>query len=315
MNCLVTGGAGFIPSHLVDRLLEEGNKVIVIDDFSTGKQKNLEHQKGNQNLTVYNKSICENLNKIFDKEKVETVFHLAAMPRVQFSIKYPKESHEVNVNGTLNLLLTCKKHQVKRFIYTSSSSVYGDQQEMPEKETMTPKPISPYALQKLVGEKYCYLFNLLYGMETISLRNFNVFGPRLDPEGEYATLIPKFIWKIKNGETPIINGDGEQTRDMVYVSDVVEANMLAAKTQNKECFGQVFNIGSGKSYSVNKVTQLILKLSKSNIKPKHGPPVVEPKHTRADVSKAKRLLGWSPKVSFEEGLKRTYDYFNKHLTC
>jgi len=304
---LVTGGAGFIGSHLVDRLLKDGHEVVVIDDFSLGKKENLTSHK---NLVVYKKSICENLDKFFSSNRFDAVFHLAALPRVQFSIAYPRESHEANINGTLNLLLATRDHGVKRFIYSSSSSVYGDQKKLPLVETMMPDPMSPYAFQKLAGEYYCRLFAKLYGLETISLRYFNVYGPRQNPDGAYAGQIPKFFSKLLAGETPVINGDGTQTRDNTFVSDVVEAN-LASLGGSTPQWGESFNIGGGHNHSVNETTRQILKLTGSKIKPKHGPAVIEPRDTLANVSKAKKILGWTPKTRYEDGLALTYEYFTE----
>ena len=307
MKYLVTGGAGFIGSHLVDRLLVDGHQVVVLDDFSLGKKENLAKHK---NLKIYKKSICDNLAALFKKHRFDAVFHLAALPRVQFSIAKPRESHEVNVNGTLNLLLAAKEFGVKRFVYSSSSSVYGNQPTLPLVETMPAKPISPYALQKYVGEEYCRLFHMLYGLETVSLRYFNVYGPRQNPEGAYAGQIPKFFSKLFKNETPVINGDGTQTRDNTYVDDVVEANMKATKTSNSKAFGEAFNIGGGRNTSVNDTTAMILKLVGDKIKPTHGPAVIEPHDTLADTSKAKKILGWEPRTSYEDGLQKTYEYFN-----
>jgi len=308
MKYLVTGGYGFIGSQVVDKLLEQGHEVIVID---TKETENLAQHKDNKNLTIKNVSICDDLSHIFVNKDIEAVFHLAAIPRVQYSIKNPVETHDVNVNGTVNLLEMSTQFGVKRFIFSSSSSIYGDQETMPLVETMTANPMSPYALQKLIGEQYCKMYYTLYGLKTVSLRYFNVYGPRQDPSGEYATLIAKFIKLINNNQQPIINGDGEQTRDFTYVGDVVEANILAAHTQNQNAFGETFNIGFGRNLSVNQVTQQIIKLSGKDIQPKHGPPVIEPKDTVADVRKVKELLDWIPKVDFEEGLKKTFEFFSE----
>ena len=228
---------------------------------------------------------------------------MAAIPRVQLSINNPRSTHQTNIDGTFNLLMACKDFGVKRFVFSSSSSVYGDQESLPLKETMVPNPMSPYALHKLVGEYYCHLFNLIYGIETVSLRYFNVFGTRQSPDGGYANLIPKFFLKFKNNESPVINGAGKQTRDFTYVDDVVNANILAAICKNKKCFGQVFDIGGGKNYSVNEVTQIIIKLSGAKSKAVHGPAVIEPQDTLADISKSKKLLGWEPKVDFISGMR------------
>ena len=306
MKVIVTGGAGFIGSHLVDRLLEDGNEVIVIDDFSGGKEENLAQHKDNDKLKVYKKSICDkDILELFNG--VDIVYHVAAIPRVQYSIKYPEETNKANIDGTLNVLECCRKAKVKRVVYSASSSAYGDQDKLPLVETMSPNPMSPYALQKLVGEYYCYLYNLLHGIETVSLRYFNVFGPRQDPSGGYACLIPKSIMLVKKAESPTIYGDGEQTRDFTYVKDVVEANIFAGKTTNKEAFGKVFNIGNAHSKSVNQVVAIITQ--GTEIKPVHGPPVIEPHDTLADISKAKNILGWVPKHIFEDVLKETADFF------
>jgi len=310
MAFLVTGGAGFIGSNVVDRLLALNHEVIVLDDFSLGKIENLSQHRKNKNLKIVKKSICGNLEKVFNSD-IQAVFHLAALPRVQFSIQKPVETHNANVNGTLNLLNHCKKSGVKRFIFSSSSSVYGDQKEILLNESMKPNPLSPYALHKLVGEQYCSLFNTLFGIEAISLRYFNVYGQRQNPEGNYACLIPKFIKLIHAGEKPVINGNGDQTRDFTFVEDVVEANILAMQTKNKACFAQAFNIGFGKNHSVNEVTKMINSRAGKNIAPIHGPAVIEPKHTLADISKAKEMLGWKPKTALDNGLEKTFAYFTQ----
>ena len=308
MKCIVTGGAGFIGSNLVERLLKDKHEVVVVDDFSLGKKENLNFAKDNKNLIIYEKGICD-----YDIEDciggVDVVFHVAALPRVQYSIQHPLETNKVNIEGTLNLLRICKEENIKRFIFSSSSSVYGDQDTLPLIESMKPNPMSPYALQKSVSEYYCKLFYEEYGLETIMLRYFNVFGPRQDPKGDYACLIPKFIDLISKGIRPTINGDGKQTRDFTYISDVVDANIKAMNTTYKECFGQVFNIGSGQNRSVNEVTMDILRLTNKNIEPLHGPAKKEPYNTLASIWKAGDMLGWRPKIKFKEGLKRTYQHF------
>jgi nucleoside-diphosphate-sugar epimerase len=304
MKAIVTGGAGFIGSHITNRLLEEGYKVTVVDDLSSGKKENLpEHES----LKIVKKSICDDMSLEF--EGVEVVFHLAALPQVQFSIENPKETHEVNVNGTLNILEHARKAGVKRVVFSSSSAIYGDQDELPLKENMTPNPLSPYAAQKLIGENYMELYSKIYGVECISLRYFNVFGPRQNPAGSYACLIPKFISLIETEKTPVINGDGNQTRDFVYVSDVVEANFRAATTQNKESFGKTFNIGGANQYSVNQIAKILIEMSGKSITPEHGPSVIEPHDTLADIQKAQNFLSWNPTKKFEDGIKETYDFF------
>ena len=309
MNCIVTGGAGFIGSNIVDKLISLGHKVTVIDNFSSGKEENLSQHKNNLSLTIIRRDICDNLEDIFKKDKFDAVFHLAAIVSVPYSLEHPLETNDVNVRGTLNLLECCRKFGVKRFVLSSSCSVYGNQETLPLVETMNPMPISPYALSKLIGEHYCRLYNAVYGLETISLRYFNVYGPRQNPAGNYACMIPKFIRMINSDQSPKINGDGKQTRDFIFVSDVAEANISALNTTNKSCFGDVFNIGTGGNLSVNDVTEKIISLSGKNISPIYGPAVIEPKNALADNSKAKTILNWQPKFSFEQALKETYKFF------
>ena len=285
MKCLVTGGLGFIGSHLTDRLLELGNSVIVLDNLTTGKKENLNHHENNPKLKIFNKSICaKNINEFF--KDVQVVFHVAARPRVQYSIKYPEETNEININGTLNILEMCRKNNVKRIVYSASSSAYGIQETLPFKEDMNPRPMSPYALQKLVGEYYCKLYYLLFGIETVSLRYFNVYGQRQDPSGGYANLIPKTISLVLEGKSPEIYGDGEQTRDFTYIKDVVNANVLAMNVNDKRAFGEVFNIGAGNNISVNKVVKTII--NNRNIKPVYKDPVIEPKHGKQKIEKQKK---------------------------
>ncbi|MBI4092242.1 MAG: NAD-dependent epimerase/dehydratase family protein [Candidatus Levybacteria bacterium] len=294
-NCLVTGGAGFIGSHLVERLLAEGCRVTCLDDLSEGKWENLpKHPK----LIKVRASILGNISKYVSQNEV--IFHLAAIPRLQKSLAFPWRSHRANIDGTLKLLLLAKKHKIKKFIFASSSSVYGNQNRLPFKETMVPNPLVPYSLQKLTGEKYCQMFSDLWGLETVSLRYFSVYGPRMNPDGAYALLIPKFIKLISQEIRPTINGDGKQIRDFTYVSDVVDATLLAAES---DLSGEVFNIGAGKAVSVNDVAQIINRIMGKNIKPVHGPPVIEPKATLSSSEKARKFLGWKPKVDLEKGLK------------
>ena len=308
-KCLVTGGAGFIGSHLVDRLLESGYAVTVIDDFSSGKKENLENHLTNPDLKIVAQNICDpDIEELF--ENIGIVFHLAAMPRVQFSIEFPQKTNNTNVVGTLNVLECARKTGIRRFVYSASSSAYGDQKKLPLVETMNPNPMSPYALQKLVGEYYCKLYNLLYGMETINLRYFNVYGPRQDFSGGYACLVPKSIDLVLEGKSPEIYGDGTQTRDYAYVKDIVEANLLAATTKNEKAFGQIFNVGNGDNLSVNDIVKNII--GNRSIKPEYKPPVIEPKDTLADTKKIIKMLGWQPKYTFPEGIEETIDWFQEN---
>lgn len=303
IKALVTGGAGFIGSHLVDRLMELGYEVVVVDDFSLGKIENLKQHVDNPRLKIYKKSICDDLSQIFKKEKFDTVFHMAAKPSVQYSIDNPLESNDININGTLNILNLAKNFGIRRFVFTSSCAIYGDQKTELLEEDLLPNPMSPYALHKLTGEYYAGLFYRLYGLETISLRYFNVFGPRQDPSSPYSNLIPKFMKFAIEGKVPKINGDGKQKRDFIFVTDIVEANLLAATTDNKDCFGQFFNVGLGKNATVNEITKDIFKIAGSNIKPIYGPALIEPRATLASLKKIKKFLGWSPRVELDKALE------------
>ncbi len=309
MKCVVTGAGGFIGSHLAETLINEGHEVVVIDRFSTGKKDNLSAIRDNPRLTVVKRDICEDISDIFSQKNIDVVFHMAAMPKVQYSIEHPIETHTSNVNGTLNVLEMCRIHGVKRFVFSSSCAVYGNHQEIPFRETFHTMPISPYGVHKLVGEQYSAMYYNLYGLETVNLRYFNAFGPRQDHRGDYANLLGKFITRIKRGEAPTIWGDGKNTRDYVHVSDIVRANILAATTTSGVYFGQTINIGSGRALSVNDVYEKIMGVHPTRIAPIHTPPVVEIRHAIADITKAQSLLGWQPHVRFEDGLEETYEYF------
>lgn len=291
IKVLVTGGAGFIGSNLVDRLVEDGFEVIVIDDLSGGKKENL-----NPAAKLYKLNICDYDKMLPLFENVEYLFHLAALPRVQYSIENPIETHIANVNGALNVLTASKEKNVKKVIFSSSSAIYGDAKNLPTKENEKSNPLSPYALHKLIGEKYCKLFNNLYGLQSVSLRYFNVYGNRQSGEGAYATVIAKFLEQRKAGKPMTIFGDGEQTRDYVNVSDVVEANILAMK--NSEVGdAEAINICGGKSYSVNQIADFIGgdKVYLDALK--------EPRNTLGDYSLAKELLGWTPEIELREGIR------------
>jgi UDP-glucose 4-epimerase len=298
---LVTGGAGFIGSHLVDKLIKLGYRVVVIDNLSTGKKENI-----NKKAKFYKIDICSpKIGEIFKKEKPEIVFHLAALPRVPLSVKDPVLTSRVNVLGTINIFKASADSKVKRVIFASSSSVYGDQKKLPLKEDMHPNPISPYGLQKYVCEQFAKLFSNLYKIPIVSLRYFNVYGPRIDFDSEYSLVIGKFLKLKAEGKPLTIYGDGNQTRGFCYVDDVVEANILAMESK-KIRGGEVINIGSEKSHSINYLAKLI------GGKVKYLPPRPgDVLHTRADISLAKKLLNWSPKVSLEEGLEKTKQWFEK----
>tara|TARA_Y100000593_G_scaffold17200_1_gene34375 strand:+ start:4017 stop:4928 length:912 start_codon:yes stop_codon:yes gene_type:complete len=295
MKCLVTGGAGFIGAHLVDRLLEDGHDVVVLDNLSTGNYDNIDKRAYFSTIDI---SIYNSMKSMF--KNVDVVFHTAARARVQPSIKDPVGFNKVNVDGTLNILKLCVENGVKRFVFSSSSSVYGDVEQLPTLEHQKLNPMSPYALQKLTGEQYCKLFSDLYGLETISLRYFNVYGDRMPLDGEYKTVIPVFIEQILNNKPMTIRGDGEQRRDFTHVDDVVEANIKAgfnAKIPIFECKGDVFNIGNGDNRSVNQIADMIGG-DRINIEP-----VIEPRETLADNSKAYKVLGWEPTMKIENWIK------------
>jgi UDP-glucose 4-epimerase len=296
---LITGGAGFIGSHLVDALIEKGYKVVVVDNLFTGKKENI-----NKKAKFYKIDICSpKIREIFKKEKPRVCFHLAAIPRVPFSVKEPVLTSEVNIMGTVNVFKACLEAKAERIIFASSSSVYGNQKKLPLKENMPANPVSPYALQKYVCEKFAKLFSDLYKIPIVSLRYFNVYGPRIDFDSEYSLVIGKFLKQKAQGKPLTIYGDGNQTRGFCYVDDVVEANILAMKSK-KIKGGEVINIGNEESYSINYLAKLI------GGKVKYLPPRLgDVLHTRADITLAKKLLNWSPKIDFNEGIKKTIEWF------
>ena len=297
---VVTGGAGFIGSHLAEELASRGYYVVILDDLSTGRTENIEVLLQNKDVQFVQGSITNLplLHKLF--QGVESVFHQAAIPSVPRSIENPLLSHEVNVTGTLNVLLAARDNHIKKVIYASSSSVYGDTPTLPKREDMPPNPQSPYAVTKLAGEYYCRVFQEVYGLPTVCLRYFNVYGPRQDPNSQYAAVIPRFINRVSQGEPPVIYGDGEQTRDFTFVRDAVEANILAAES---EATG-VFNIGKGEKISINQLAELIISLAGSNLKPVHSEPRPgDIRHSLADISKAK-AFGYTPRDDLEQGLRK-----------
>lgn len=299
---VVTGGAGFIGSHIVDALVLRGNTVRVIDNLSTGRKENIAHVLDKIEFVEDSILNDEMLKRVL--KGTDCVFHEAAVPSVPKSIKDPLTSHEANSTGTLKVLLAARSCGVKRVIYATSSSVYGDTKVFPTPETVPPNPLSPYALQKFSGERYATMFHKLYGLETVVLRYFNVFGPRQDPTSEYSAVIPKFIRLLKNGKTPTVFGDGSTSRDFTFVSDVVDANMLASEAE--AAAGEVFNCAGGKPTNLNQLLETLQKLIGTNIKPLYQDfRAGDIKDSCADVSKAERVLGFKTQVSFEEGLKRT----------
>lgn len=287
---VVTGGAGFIGSNLVRELVKKDFDVHVIDNLAGGSREVVDAGATLHELDIRN---LESIIPVFTG--AQYVFHLAALPRVQFSIEFPEETHSVNVTGTLNVLIASEKAKVKRVVYSASSSAYGDQKTMPLREDLPANPKSPYGLQKHVGELMCRVWSEVYGLPTVSLRYFNVYGPGQSEKGAYALVIAKFLKQKREGGALTITGDGEQTRDFTSVHDVVRANMLAAEAAGV-MNGEVFNIGAGNNYTIKKVAELI------GGAVEHIPERLEPKHTLADNSKARKILGWEPKVTLEEGI-------------
>ncbi|MFQ5413895.1 MAG: SDR family oxidoreductase [Phycisphaerae bacterium] len=305
-NVLVTGGAGFIGSHLAVRLVELGHHVRVFDNFSTGKWSNLDAVA--DRIELHEADLRHPEECLRACLGIDFVFHQGAIPSVPKSVEHPQDSHDVNVTGTFNMLRAAVHHKVHRFIYAASSSAYGDTPESPKHERIVPSPLSPYAVQKLAGETYALAFHACYGLETISLRYFNVFGPRQDPKSEYAAAIPAFVTALLAGRPPTVYGDGEQTRDFTYIDNVVHANMLAMNADKTQ--GEVVNAACGDQITVNRVIAAINRSLGTDVQPEHVPPRTgDVRHSCADITRAKALLGFSSVVPFEEGLSRAIDYY------
>ncbi len=317
---LVTGGAGFIGSSLCHDLLERGNEVVCLDNFATGKSENIKDLKKNPKFKlidgdIRDPEVCKKAVK-----GVDVVLHQAALGSVPRSIADPDTTNAVNINGFLNMIIATRDAGIKRFVYASSSSVYGDSTELPKVEERTGKVLSPYAVTKMVNEEYARIFGALYGMETIGLRYFNVFGRRQDPEGPYAAVIPKFTQSFMKYEPPVINGDGSNSRDFTYIDNVVLANNLAATVENPAALNQAYNIACGDSVNLNEMTAMLrTALAAHNpkiaaVEPVHGPNRAgDIPHSMASVGKAVRLLGYQPQVLFPEGLKRAVEWYVDNL--
>jgi nucleoside-diphosphate-sugar epimerase len=306
---LVTGGAGFIGSNIVEELVRRGEAVRVLDNFSTGRR---------ENITPFLKDIdliegdLRHLDTVRQAtEGVDYILHHGAVPSVPKSIDNPLDTDEANVRGTLNLLVAARDAGVKRVVYASSSAVYGNTLTLPKTEGMKPAPLSPYAVSKLAGEHYCQVFCQVYGLETVALRYFNVFGPKQDPTSQYAAVIPKFITAMLRGEQPVIHGDGEQSRDFSYVINVVQANLLAATAPDVE--GQVFNIACGQRYNLLELVATINWILDADITPVHTEPRVgDVRHSLADIARAEEMLGYQVEVEFKEGLRRLIAWYKEH---
>jgi nucleoside-diphosphate-sugar epimerase len=299
---LVTGGAGFIGSHIVEELVAQGHRVRVLDNFMTGKRENI--QPFEKKLELIEGDVRDLATCRKAARGVDYVLHQAALPSVPRSIEDPLLTNEINVEGTLNILLASREAKVKRVVFASSSSVYGDDPCLPKKEGKEGIPLSPYAATKLLGEKYCQVFTQIYGTPTVILRYFNIFGPRQDPTSQYAAAVPIFISKILGREPPTIFGDGRQSRDFTYVANVVRANLLAAEAPKGS--GEIFNIACGVRTTVNELARKINRVLGTSIPPVYDKPRPgDIRHSFADISRAKKLLRFDPSVSFEEGLERT----------
>ena len=301
---VVTGGAGFIGSHIVDALVASDAEVIVLDDFSTGKRENIAHVLDKIELLEGSIVDAVLLKRAF--VGAHAVIHLAALPSVSKSIELPMETNLVNEVGTLSVFTAARDADVERVVYASSSSVYGDTPTLPKVETMPTNPLSPYAVQKLTAELYGRVFYSIYGLKTIGLRYFNIFGPRQDPHSEYSAVIPKFIDRMKRGKKPIIFGDGEHTRDFTYIDNAVSANLRALDAERG--FGEVYNIAAGSRISLNELVEKINDILGTAVLQEYASPRQgDIKDSFADISKAKETFGYEPAVTFEEGLKRTID--------
>jgi nucleoside-diphosphate-sugar epimerase len=308
--CLVTGGAGFIGSHLVRRLLELGHTVRVLDNFSTGHRENLAEIE--PQIELIEGDICDLATAQRCAAGAEGVFHLAARASVPRSVEFPREANEANVTGTLNMLLAARDAGARRFIYSASSAAYGDTPTLPKVETMTPQPLSPYAVSKLAAEHYCTCFAHVYGLETLSLRYFNVFGPRQDPNSPYAAAIPAFVSRMVRGQPPIVFDDGEQSRDFCYIENVLSANVLAF--QAEKLSGEVVNIACGERVTINRIIELINGHLGTSIKPDYQDPRPgDVRHSLAAIDAARRVIGYKPLVMFAEGLERSIEWYKQNL--
>jgi nucleoside-diphosphate-sugar epimerase len=307
---LVTGGAGFIGSHVVEELLQRGALVVVVDDFSSGKEANLAGMKGR--LEVVRRSITE-LEPLQQATRgADYVIHLAARTSVPRSVADPVETNRVNVVGTMNVLVAARDAHVRRLVYAASSSAYGETPTLPKVEVMRPEPISPYGVSKFVGELYAQVFGRCYGLENVSLRYFNVFGPRQDPGSPYSGVLSRFITALRDGCQPVVFGDGEQSRDFTYVSNVVDATLRAAEAPGVS--GMVFNAGTGGRVTLNHTLALLAKMSGQPANPRYDPPRPgDIRDSQADISLARQKLGYAPAVDFEEGLRRTWTWYTSQV--
>lgn len=310
MRYLVTGGAGFIGSNIVDELLRRGHNVTVLDDFSSGKEENLSHALAK--IRLIRGDICDLEAAREACEGADYVLHLAARTSVPRSVKDPIETNHVNIDGTLNVLVAARDTRVRRVVYAASSAAYGETPTLPKTESMPPDPISPYGVTKLVGEMYAQVFGRAYGLENVSVRYFNVFGPRQDPSSQYSGVLSRFILAILEGSAPVVYGDGEQSRDFTYVDNVVDISLRACEAPGVS--GRVFNGGTGVRISLKDVLRVLGDIIGSAVHAKYvAPRAGDILHSQADIRHAGELLGYSPRVNFEEGLRRTWKWYSESL--
>ena len=306
MRYLVTGGAGFIGSNTVDELVRRGHGVVVLDDLSAGKEENLAEVRNKITFLKGSITEIETLQKAC--HQADFVIHLAARTSVPRSVKDPIETNRINVDGTLNVLVAARDNKVKRVVFAASSSAYGETPTLPKVESMQPQPISPYGVSKYVGELYAQTFGRCYGLETVCVRYFNIFGPRQDPDSPYSGVLSRFATAFLDGTQPTVFGDGSQTRDFTFVDNAVQANLLACEAEG--AVGKVFNVGTGHSISLNQVLELFGRISGKPLKANYEPPRDgDIRDSLADISRAREILGYEPTVFFEEGLQRTYDWY------
>jgi len=311
MRYLVTGGAGFIGSNTVDELVRRGHSVVVLDDLSSGKEENLADVRSKITFVKGSVTDLEAVQKAM--HQAEYVLHLAARTSVPRSVKDPLDTNRINVEGTLNVLVAARDNRVKRVVFAASSSAYGETPTLPKTEAMQPQPISPYGVSKFVGELYAQTFGRCYGLENVSLRYFNVFGPRQDPDSPYSGVLARFATAFLEEEQPVVFGDGEQTRDFTYVDNAVQANLLACEAPGVS--GCVFNVGTGDRASLNQTLEYLRQISGKKLEAKYDPPREgDIQDSQADISKARELLGYEPTVRFAEGLERTFEWYRLNHT-
>jgi len=311
MRYLVTGGAGFIGSNTVDELVRRGHSVVVLDDLSSGKEENLAEVRSKITFMKGSVTDLEVVQKAM--HQAEFVIHLAARTSVPRSVKDPLETNRINVDGTLNVLIAARDNRVKRLVFAASSSAYGETPSLPKSEIMPSAPISPYGVSKYVGELYAQTFGRCYGLENVSLRYFNIFGPRQDPDSPYSGVLSRFATAFLEEEPPVIFGDGEQTRDFTFVDNAVQANLLACEASGAS--GGLFNVGTGTRVSLNQTLELLRRITGKRLEAKYeAPREGDIRDSQADISRAREVLGYEPTVQFEEGLQRTFDWYRLNYT-